>query len=74
MSFTLPKNVKVNVSIFNIKGQKVTTLKSEYMTAGDHSVVWNGNDETGKMVSSGVFFYKVETNHETVTGKMLLLK
>jgi len=74
INFCLPSDSKVSVAIFNIKGQRVVTLKNEYLTAGSHKVTWNGQDESGNSVSSGVFLYKVETDNETATGKMLLLK
>jgi len=74
INFSLPLDSKVRVSIFNIKGQKVATLKDEYFTAGDHSVVWNGKDDSGNSVSSGVFFCRVEAGSESATKKLLLLK
>ncbi|MCK4654336.1 MAG: T9SS type A sorting domain-containing protein [Candidatus Cloacimonetes bacterium] len=64
----------VTLDIFNIKGQKVKTLINEALSAGQHSVVWNGKDEKGKNVSSGVYFYKLNTGNYEKTKKMILLK
>jgi len=44
------------------------------MTAGNHSVVWNGKDETGKDAGSGVYFYRMSTPRYTATQKMILMK
>ncbi|MCD4796348.1 MAG: T9SS type A sorting domain-containing protein, partial [Candidatus Cloacimonetes bacterium] len=63
--------------IYNIKGQKVKQLISNsasQLSAGQHSVVWDGRDENGKPVSSGVYFYKLKTGKQELTRKMLLLK
>ena len=65
----------VTLNIFNIKGQKVKTLINEALPAGKHSVIWNGKDEKGKNVSSGVYFYKLQVGGRySCTKKMLLLK
>ncbi|MDP8268554.1 MAG: M1 family aminopeptidase [Candidatus Tenebribacter davisii] len=60
--------------IYNIKGQKVRHLIRSEIPAGKHSVVWNGKDDNGKTVSSGIYFYKFNTGNYQSTKKMLLLK
>lgn len=60
--------------IFNLKGQKVKTLISDQLSAGDHLVVWDGSDSDGKRVSSGIYFYKLKTKNFEKTNKMILLK
>jgi hypothetical protein len=74
ISFALPKDAKVNLSVFNVLGQRVTTLVDEYMTAGYQTVAWNGTDYSGNTVASGVYFYKIDADDFTATKKMLLLK
>ena len=78
ISFSVPQNSDfVNLDIYNIKGQKVKQLISDsanQLSAGQHSVVWDGNDSHNKRVSSGIYFYRLETESKTVTKKMLLLK
>ncbi len=74
ISFDLPRSEIVDISIFNIKGQKVITLVSSFKEQGSHSVVWNGNDANGKTVGSGIFFYKIKTANETAVSKLLMLK
>ena len=59
---------------YNITGQRITTLVSGRLEAGSHTVVWNGRDETGKTVSSGVYLYRVKAGEFVETKKMVLLK
>jgi hypothetical protein len=64
----------VNLEIFNVKGQKVKTLVNEKLVTGIHQVVWNGDDESNKSVSSGIYFYKLKSGKYTSIKKMILLK
>jgi len=73
--YQLPENGKVELNIFNIKGQKVKQLVGNQLSAGEHSVVWDGRDENNLPVSSGIYFYRLEIdNLEINTKKCLLLK
>ncbi|MDY6916295.1 MAG: T9SS type A sorting domain-containing protein [Candidatus Cloacimonadota bacterium] len=72
--FNLTQDSQVDLSVYNIKGQLVKKLKTEYLPAGQHSVEWNGTNRNNKSVSSGIYFYKIKTEHKTVTKKMLLLE
>jgi hypothetical protein len=74
ISFSLPKDGNVKLSIYNIKGQCVATLINEPLTSGQHKAIWSGKNQDGHAVSSGVYFYRLEAAGKTVTGKMLLLK
>ena len=64
----------VTIDVFNIRGQKVKTLTNQIYAKGNHNVIWNGTDEVGRNVSSGVYFYRLTTDEITATRKMLLLK
>ena len=74
ISFALPKECKVNLSIYNIRGQKVKTLVNESKATGSHSVVWNGTDDNGRGVSSGIYFYRLSTDAFSQTYRMVLMK
>lgn len=75
ISFSIPVDSKVDLSIYNIKGQKVKMIIHDQYEKGNHSIVWNGIDDKGKFVSSGVYFYKLLVNGKTVsTKKCMLLK
>jgi photosystem II stability/assembly factor-like uncharacterized protein len=75
ISFSIPNESKVELAVFNIKGQKVKILTNNEFNKGNHSVSWDGVDESGKPVSSGVYFYKLNVNGKSESvQKMLLLK
>ena len=73
ISFSIPEESKVDLSIFNIKGQKIRSLLNDQITAGEYSIVWNGEDASGKKVSSGVYLYKLHINDKTELVKRCLL-
>jgi hypothetical protein len=74
IKFDLPKDSHVKLEIFNVLGQKVTTVLDEDMRAGYRSVIWNGTDNNGNEVSSGVYFYKLIAGDHVFTKKMMMLK
>jgi tetratricopeptide (TPR) repeat protein len=74
IEFSLSSAAAVSVSIYNIKGQKIKDLFSDHLPTGEHSVVWNGRDNRGRSVASGVYFYRITTGNDTTVKKMLLLK
>jgi len=72
--YTLPTATDVNLVVYNTLGQKVKTLVSTAQTAGEHSVEWDGTDDNGNAVSSGVYFYKLTSPDYSATRKMMLIK
>ena len=74
ISFSIPKDSKVELSIYNITGQKIKTLANENFQRGYHKVVWNGKNERDKLVSSGIYIYKLETDNFYNIKKAILLK
>jgi hypothetical protein len=72
--FQLPRNVDTKVSIFNIRGQHVHTLLDRSMEPGYHRLMWNGRNDAGLPVSSGVYYYRLQAGEFQSTVKMLLLK
>ena len=74
ISYDISQQGNVSVDIYNIKGQKVKSLLNETQEAGQHKVMWQGDNETGKKVSSGTYFYKIKSDGEEIVNKMLLLK
>jgi hypothetical protein len=69
ISFQLAKSTKATLSIYNIRGEKVSELISENLSAGTHSVQWDAGNNP-----SGTYFYKLETEDFTKTHKMLLIR
>ncbi|MCK5052309.1 MAG: T9SS type A sorting domain-containing protein [Candidatus Cloacimonetes bacterium] len=75
ISFSIPEESKVELSIYNIKGQKVKSLVKESFESGNHSIMWNGDNESENLISSGIYFYKLNVNGKTeAVRKCLLLK
>ena len=72
--FTISENEKTELTVYNTKGQKVKILISEVLPAGSHTVVWEGDDENGKNLSSGIYLYRLTNKHVTKTQKMILMK
>jgi FlgD Ig-like domain/HYDIN/CFA65/VesB-like, Ig-like domain len=75
ISFSTTENTdNTEITIFNSKGQKIKTLLNEVLPAGNHNIVWNGKDEKGRTVSSGIYLYKMRSGIYSYTKKMILMK
>ncbi len=74
IEFALPNPGEVKLVVYNVIGQKVTTLIDGSMQAGYHSIEWDGVNSNGNQVSSGVYFYKIHAGDYSHSKKMLLLK
>ena len=75
IEFSIQSHSQIELSIYNIKGQKINSLAYGDFTQGSHSVIWNGDDENGQTVSSGIYLYKLNVNGKTeAVKKCLLLK
>ena len=74
ISFSLPKENRVELAIYSISGQRVRTLLSGRMSAGTYSSVWDGRDDSGRPVSSGVYLSRLTAGKNTAVRKMLLMK
>jgi hypothetical protein len=74
IKYQVKMDADINLEVFNIKGQKVKTLVDEFMPIGNYEATWNGTDDNGQSVSSGVYFYKMRSGKFTSTKKMVLMK
>jgi len=74
IKYSLEKVQHVDISIYNLIGQKVTTLYNGIQSAGSHQVVWNGLNSTGSKVSTGMYFYRIQGEKNTMIKKMILMK
>lgn len=74
IAFSLPTAGKANLNIYNVKGQKVRDLGNPELTRGHHTVVWDGRDNRGQSVSSGVYFVRLSTAQGNSVRKILMLK
>lgn len=77
ISFQIPKAGDISLKIFNIVGQEIRNLESGYLTAGTYQALWDGKDNFGMSVASGVYFYQLSVQGEdnlNLTRKMMLMK
>jgi hypothetical protein len=74
IAYSLTEDCYVKLTIYNIQGQKVKQLLDEYQSAGTKEVVWDGCDENGERVASGIYFYRIEAGPNFATKRMVLLK
>ncbi|MFO7660004.1 MAG: CapA family protein [Candidatus Cloacimonadaceae bacterium] len=74
ISFYLKQDDELELSIYNIKGQKVKTLLQGRQNKGLHNIVWDGTDYNNKIISSGIYFYNIKASGAIQTKKLLLLK
>ena len=75
IEFTIQNNSEIELSIYNIKGQKIKTLTQNEYAKGSHSIIWSGDEESGNPVNSGIYYYKLKVNGKTeAVNKCLMLK
>jgi len=74
IEFDLPRRSWVRIDVFNLLGQRICSLVDEECAAGSYRVDWDGHTDQGSKASTGVYFYRIETDGYTATKKMLLLK
>tara|TARA_B100000029_G_scaffold516755_1_gene633730 strand:- start:535 stop:1734 length:1200 start_codon:yes stop_codon:yes gene_type:complete len=74
ISYDLPEQNDVRLEVYDILGKRIRSLVSQKMDAGVHQSFWDGTDDSGKIVSGGVYFYRLEANNFIQTRKMLFIK
>ena len=74
ISFHLPRTAWVELSVYNLLGQRVNTLVEGVLSPGEHIVSWDGRDFQGNNQSSGVYFYRIDSELGSLKRKMVLLK
>ena len=72
--YSLSSSADVTVSVYNIMGQKISDLVNSYHDAGFYQASWDGKNNVGKSLPSGIYIYTVSKNNKSLTGKMLLMK
>jgi len=69
-----PERTKINIEIYNVLGQKVKTIFNDVINAGNHTFHWNGLNDNGMQLSSGIYFYRLHTDRFVKSRKMILLR
>jgi hypothetical protein len=74
IEYTVPIKTHVTIEVVNLLGETVKTLIDKELSAGVHRVNWNGTDNAGKAISSGIYLYRIKTGDFNQTKKMILVK
>lgn len=74
IKYQLPASGDVSLVIYNLLGQQIRSLVKETLDAGFHSIVWDGKNELGHQVASGVYIYRLQAGDFTTARRMMLLK
>jgi len=74
IDFALPRACHVTLNAYNVTGQRVARLVDRTLDAGWHEVEWNGTNDDGQSVATGVYFYRLSAQEFTETKEMVLLK
>ena len=74
LQFSLSTSDDVTLSVYDLLGRKIITLYDGFLNAGIHRVTWNGENESGEVVGSGMYFYRLKTSQNTTSKQMILLK
>lgn len=74
IGYSIPRDSKVRIEVYNVLGQKLINLVDGYKEAGYHRVSWNGKDSNGRPVSSGIYFYRMKAGDFVRANKMILIR
>ena len=74
ITYSIPSESDVELTIYNLKGQVVKNLVKEEQIPGHYEIIWNGRDSNKKTVSSGIYFYQLNCGKSSISKKMILLK
>ena len=74
ISYSLPENTRVSIRVYDVSSRAVRTLIDMQQTAGRHTTTWNGTDEGGRRVSSGIYFIRLEAGDFRKTRKITLVR
>ncbi len=74
IEFTLPVASQVRLVVYDLLGRAVKTLVSGHLTAGYHTVQWDGRDEAGRLVASGLYLYRLETERAVLARRLVLMR
>ena len=74
ISFSIGQRAHVELTVYNLLGQMIRVLVDEIKSAGNYTAVWDGTDHTGRLVGSGIYFYRLKAENSSAVRRMLLLK
>jgi len=74
ITFSLPRAQKAELAVFNVLGEKIRTLKNDFMESGNHTVTWDGKNDSGHPQSAGLYFIRLKSPDQTKVTKASLIK
>jgi|GEM_PF-3715767 len=74
ISFDIKEKTPVNITVYNLRGQRVRELVNEHKEPGNYQILWDGKDQNGNFLPSGLYFYRMKTSDQDLYNKMMLLK
>ena len=74
INYSIPKTAWMSLSIYDIRGELVSTIIDEVMSPGDYSVTWKGNNFINRQMPTGIYFAILKTNKILISHKLLLMK
>jgi hypothetical protein len=74
ITFDIPAKADVQLEVYDLLGRRVNMLVNDEMTAGSYRVTWDGKDESGREVPSGIYFYRIKAGDDVANRRMLLIK
>ena len=74
IEYSLAEDTDVTLKIYNLAGELVRTLVDEFQTQGNYTITWYGDNDTGQVIASGVYFYQIKAGDFVSTKKMVVLK
>ena len=74
ITYSMPQQKNVILEVFNVKGEKIATLINSRVSTGSYTVTWNGKDNFGRSVPSGIYLCRIQVGSYQHTIRMLLLK
>ena len=75
IEYSMPRRMRVSLTIYDAAGRRVCSLaENEMVEAGRHTTTWNGSNETGGRVASGVYFLRLHTHEGTSAAKIILIR
>lgn len=74
IKYYLPKSAHVRLTIFDFAGKEEITLLNQIATTGEHQVTWNGDNNFGQRVTSGIYFYQLKVDDTTKTRKLAVIR
>ncbi len=74
IAYSVKEEAEVSIDVYNLKGQKIKTLVNDHKQPGNYNVIWEGRDDNGNSVASGIYFYRLKSGNESGAKKMVLMK